>query len=72
MLLQAQKMGVLPPEVTSPLVSGRLGQLVDTWKMITNDPCALQAVKGFRIPLPFTQPEHMATEPCFLQSRQLK
>ena len=30
MLLKAQAMGLSPPEVTSPLVAGRLGRFIDT------------------------------------------
>ena len=50
MLLKAQAMGLSPPEVTSPLVAGRLGMFIDSWKVLTGDFWVLQAVKGFKIP----------------------
>lgn len=35
--------------VRLPLVAGRLGMFIDTWKVLTSDLWVLQAVKGFRI-----------------------
>ena len=65
MLLKAQRMGFLPPEVTPPIVvAGRLGQFVNTWKVLTSNPWVLQTVKGFRIP--FTSLPSQTTQPAEL------
>ena len=49
-LLKAQKMDLLLQREMQPLrVADRLAQFVDTWKMLTNDPWVLQAVKGFKL-----------------------
>ena len=49
MLLKAQTMGLSPPKITSPLVAGRLGKFIDTWKVLTSDLWVLQGFKGFQI-----------------------
>ena len=51
MLLKAQRMGLLPQKEAQPLrVAGRLGQFLDTWKVLTSGHWVLQAVKDFKIP----------------------
>jgi len=75
MLLKAQTMGLSPPEVTSPLVAGRLGMFIDTWKVLTSDLWVLQAVKGFRIPfVSLPNQDILPTAPVFPpeQAAQIK
>ena len=49
MLLKALTISLSPSEVTSPLVAGRLGMLIDTLTMSTSDLWVLQVIKGLRI-----------------------
>ena len=50
-VVKGTKDGLLPQKEVQPLsVTGRLGHIIDTWKVLTNDPWMLQAIKGFRIP----------------------
>ena len=59
--------GVLPPQV-SP-VGGRLSNLVEGWKRITNDPYVLSIVaKGYR--LRFTSPPFLRQTPWEIRSPQ--
>ena len=65
-------MGLLPQKKVQPFrVAGRLrmGHFVETWKVLTNDPWVLKAIKGFSIPfvsLPCqsTLPEYIANITC--------
>ena len=68
-------MGLSPPEVTSPLVAGKLGMFIDTWKVLTSDLWVLQAVKGFKIPfVSLPNQSLMPTAPVFpsKQAAQIK
>ena len=53
-------------EVQLLRVAGRLGQFIDTWKVLTNDLWVLQTVKGFRIPFASLPTQGtLPTEPVF-------
>ena len=60
--LKAQTMGLLPPEVTSPLVAGRLGMYIDTWKVLTSN-LSSQSIQNPFVSLP--SQDTIPTKPVF-------
>ena len=55
-------MGLLPPEVTSPLVAGRLGMFIDTWKVLTSN-LSSQSIQNPFVSLP--SQDTIPTKPVF-------